>query len=172
MAALHRLHTSGMRRFRRALPWFGCAALSLSALGACTAEINGKGLPGASSTGANASGGNGTTSDPGPTVTAQCVQGASFAPARLLLISDDQYRNVVHDVFGVTFPSTVDITAPPSTSGSYPYNENAQVQTTTVQAYQRAADQVAALMPALSPCASGSADATCIEQFLRATLPL
>jgi hypothetical protein len=159
-----------MRRFRRALPW--CAAFSLSALGACTAEINGKSPPGASASSANASSGNGSTSGPGTTLTAQCVQGASFAPARLLLISDDQYRNVVHDVFGVTFPTTVDVTAPPSTSGSYPYNENAQVQTTTVQAYQRAADQVAALMPALSPCTSGSANATCVEQFLRGTLPL
>jgi Protein of unknown function (DUF1592)/Protein of unknown function (DUF1588)/Protein of unknown function (DUF1595)/Protein of unknown function (DUF1587) len=174
MAALCRLHTLGMRRFRRALPWFGCAALWLSALGACTAEINGKNLPGASATGANASNGSSSsaTPDPGASVTAECVQGASFAPARLLLISDEQYRNVVHDVFGVTFPSTVDITAPPSTSGSYPYNENAQVQTTTVQAYQRAADQVAALMPALSPCANGSTNAACIEQFLRASLPL
>src|ERR1700752_4490680 len=37
-------------------------------------------------------------------------QGASLAPARLSLISDDQYRNIVHAVFGVTFPTTTNVT--------------------------------------------------------------
>jgi hypothetical protein len=101
-----------------------------------------------------------------------CVQGASLAPARLSLISDDQYRNIVRDAFGVTFPATVNITTPPSTSGTYPYNENAQVQTTTVQAYQRAADQVAALVTSLPPCAAGAVNATCLEQYLRKALPV
>jgi Protein of unknown function (DUF1592)/Protein of unknown function (DUF1588)/Protein of unknown function (DUF1595)/Protein of unknown function (DUF1587) len=101
-----------------------------------------------------------------------CVQGASLAPARLSLISDEQYRNIVHDAFGVTFPATVNITTPPSSSGTYPYNENAQVQTTTLQAYQRAADQVAALLTALPPCAAGAVNATCLEQYLRKALPV
>src|SRR5271167_3141400 len=30
----------------------------------------------------------------------QCAQEASFAPARLSLITDDQYRNIVRDAFG------------------------------------------------------------------------
>jgi hypothetical protein len=122
-----------------------------------------------SASGAQASSGtaSGASASSGP----QCTQGASFAPARLSLITDDQYRNIVHDVFGVTFPANVDVTAPPSTSGSYSFNENAQVETTTIQAYLRAADQVAALMPAMSPCTSSSVNATCIEQYLRTTLP-
>jgi Protein of unknown function (DUF1592)/Protein of unknown function (DUF1588)/Protein of unknown function (DUF1595) len=105
-------------------------------------------------------------------VVAACKQGASFAPARLTLISDDQYRNIVLDVFGVTFPSGVVITSPPSTSGAYPYNEGAEVESTTVQDYLRAADQVAALLTSLPPCVAGAVNATCIEQYLRSTLPL
>jgi hypothetical protein len=65
---------------------------------------------------------------------------------------------------------------PASASGSYSFNESAQVETTTVQAYQRAADQVAALLlaatAAMSPCAGGAVNATCFEAYLRKTLPL
>jgi hypothetical protein len=107
---------------------------------------------------------------------ASCVQGASFARARVTLLSDRQYRNVVRDVFGVTFPAAVDVTAAASASGSYSFNESAQVETTTVQAYQRAADQVATLLlaapAAMSPCAAGAVNATCFEAYLRKTLPL
>ena len=120
--------------------------------------------------GATGSAGSAGTSSAGSGAGAQCVPGASFASARLSLISDDQYRNVVRDVFGVTLPPTVTITSLPSTSGNYPYNENAQVGTTTVQAYQRAADEVAALVTTLPTC-SGAANATCVEQYLRSTLP-
>jgi len=66
---------------------------------------------------------------------------------------------------------SVTITALPSTSGFYPYNEGAQVGTTTVQAYQRAADEVAALLTTIPGC-TGAATATCMEPFLRKSLPL
>ena len=149
-------------------------------LGACTGQIShrdqgpgGAAAPsGNGGTGAGVAGATGSLSGGGGSAPAACVQGASLAPARLSLISDDQYRNIVHDAFGVTFPANVDITTPPSTSGTYPYNENAQVQTTTVQAYQRAADQVAALVTSLPPCAAGAVNATCLEQYLRNTLPV
>ena len=64
----------------------------------------------------------------------------------------------MRDAFGVTFPATVDVTGPPRSSGSYSFNESAQLGTTTVQAYQRAADQVASLLMAtpLAPCAAGA----------------
>ena len=108
------------------------AALCVTAL-ACTAMIDGKALPSQTQNGGTSSGASsGSTSSPGGASSA-CVQGASFAPARLLLISDDQYRNIVRDAFQVSFPDGVTITAPASTSGSYPLNESAQVQTTTVQ---------------------------------------
>src|SRR5260370_2798884 len=103
--------------------------------------------------------------------TQACTQGASFAPARLTLISDDQYRNIVHDVFGVTFPATTNVTAAPSNSGSYAYDEGAALQATTVQEYQRAADTVASLMPSMPPCTTGAVSATCMETYLRNTLP-
>ena len=124
---------------------------TIFALAACTAVIDGKQLPSGGSAGPGGMGasGNGSGAASGVTTTDACVKGASFAPARLLLISDDQYRNIVRDVFGVTFPVAVNVTTQPSTSGSYPYNESAQVQTTTVQAYQRAADQVAALLTSI-----------------------
>jgi Protein of unknown function (DUF1592)/Protein of unknown function (DUF1588)/Protein of unknown function (DUF1595) len=132
-----------------------------SASPAGSVSPGGGGAIGGTDAGSSASGGSAPT----------CAQGASFAPARLSLISDDQYRNIVHDVFGVTFPASVNVTTLPSTSGSYPYNENAQVQTTTVQAYRRAADQVAALMTSMPPCATGAVNATCLETYLRSTLP-
>jgi hypothetical protein len=129
-------------------------------------------LPGS---GGAASGGNGSAG--GAVVTTggdgqQCVQGASLAPARLVLVSDVQYRNIVKDVFGVDYPANVDVTAPPSTSGLYPFNEGAQIQANTIKAYLRAADQVATLMPAFPPCVPGAVNAECMEQFLRAKLPL
>jgi hypothetical protein len=131
---------------------------------------------GAGTTVVGAGGAGGTGVGAGGSANVPCVQGASFARARVTLLSDRQYRNVVRDVFGVTFPAAVDVTAAASASGSYSFNESAQVETTTVQAYQRAADQVAALLlaapAAMSPCAAGAVDATCFGAYLRKTLPL
>lgn len=101
---------------------------------------------------------------------ATCTPGASFAPARLTRLSDDQYRNIVRDTFGVTLAPSFIVTAPPSTSGGYPFNENAQVDTTTVQAYLRAAEQVAAQL-SIAGCPSAGPDATCVEVYLRSSLP-
>jgi hypothetical protein len=105
-----------------------------------------------------------------------CVPTASFAPARFSLISDDQYRNVVRDAFGVTLPTSMTITTTASSSGSYSYNENAQVETTTLQAYLRAADQVAAMLTSTSttvaPCKMGAVDDACLQQYLGKTLPI
>jgi hypothetical protein len=138
---------------------------------------SGSSATGVMATSGNGSGSIGSPDASGPSASGaasgpQCVQGASFAPARLSLITDDEYRNIVHDVFGVTFPTSVNVTEPPSTTGSYSYNENAQIQATTVQAYQRAADQVAALLTSLPPCDAGAVNATCMESFLQGTLPL
>jgi hypothetical protein len=158
-----------------------CALLALLGLAACTGRIDragaqagpsgaaGGGTPGVSGAGA-ATVVTGTGGAAGPA----CAQGASFAQARLTLLSDQQYRNVVRDAFGVTFPAAVDVTSPPSGSGAYSFNENAELETTTLQAYLRAADQVASLLMAtpLPPCAIGAVDATCVEAYLRATLPL
>ena len=157
-----------------------CALLALLGLAACTGRIGRAGAR-AGASGASGGGGTGVSASGGATVpgaggaaTPACAPGASFAQARLTLLSDQQYRNVVHDAFGVTFPATVDVTSPPSGSGAYSFNEDAELETTTVQAYLRAADQVASLLMAtpLAPCAVGAVSATCFEAYLRATLPL
>src|SRR5450755_2962040 len=110
------------------LAWAALAACTTGQVGGAGQPASGGGPP-ASSGGAGGTtvAGGGTTSSGGSgTTLAQCVQGASFASARLTLLSGDQYRNIVQDVFGVTFPVSVTITALPSTSGFYPYNEGAQ----------------------------------------------
>jgi hypothetical protein len=89
-----------------------------------------------------------------------------------MLITDNQYRNIMRDAFGVTFPTDMNVTSPPGTSGNYTFNESGQVQATTLQAYTRAADEVAKLLPSFSTCAADAVDATCMEKFLRDKLPL
>src|SRR5882757_5705055 len=90
-------------------------AVALATLAACTtgqvggsgqATPGGGGPPGSSggASGTSASGGGTTSSGGAGTTGVQCVQGASFASARLTLLSDDQYRNIVQDVFGVKLP--------------------------------------------------------------------
>ena len=159
--------------------------LALTVLSACTAEVGGnrQSPPGMGASGgasatsggsanASAAGSGGGTSNGGAGANPmQCTPGASLASARLTLLSDDQYRNIVQDVFKVTLPVSTTVTALPSTTGLYPYNENAQVGTTTVQAYQRAADEVAALLPTIPGC-TGAANAACMDAFLRKSLPV
>jgi hypothetical protein len=144
-------------------------AASGASSGSAGARMASGGISAASgtSTGSSASGSSAAAAAAAPA----CAQGASFAPARLNLMTDDQYRNVVHDVFGATFPESVVITTPASTSGLFPYNENAQIEETTLQAYLRAADEVTSLMTAFPPCAAGAVNATCIESFLSTSLP-
>ncbi|HEV3189470.1 MAG TPA: hypothetical protein VGY54_03180, partial [Polyangiaceae bacterium] len=110
---------------------------------------------------------------PTPTPMAQCNQDRSLAPARLSLLSDDQYRNIIHDVFGVTFPATQVVSVQTNPNGSYPFNEAATItQQEVLQSYLRAADSVASLLQSIPPCTSPSAvSAMCMEQYLRSTLP-
>jgi hypothetical protein len=101
------------------------------------------------------------------------MNGASLAPARISLISDDQYRNVILDVFGVTFTATQIVSVQTNPNGSYPFNEAATLtQQEVLQSYLRAADTVGSLLQSIPPCTSPSAvNATCMEQYLRSTLP-
>jgi hypothetical protein len=141
--------------------------------GAAGVSASGSGGSGPATAGQSGGSGAGGTAGVavGPPAPAPCVPTASFAPARFSLISDDQYRNVVRDAFGVTLPASMTITTTASFSGSYSYNENAQVETTTVQAYLRAADQVAALLTTVAPCTMGAINDTCLKQYLGKTLP-
>jgi hypothetical protein len=156
--------------------------LLVAATVGCTGAIKGSdrqvasgaaGASGGSAAGtAGQSGGAGTTGAVVPPPPAPCVPTASLAPARFSLISDDQYRNVVRDAFGVTLPASTMITTTASISGSYSYNENAQVETTTLQAYLRAADQVAAMLTTVAPCTMGAVNDACLRQYLAKTLPV
>jgi hypothetical protein len=151
------------------------AAIFVLGVGACTGTISSPmgstiGSPAGQTSGTG--GGTAPAGVAGPsTARSSCTSGASLASARLSLISDDQYRNIVHDVFGVTFPVTTNVTGPSSKTGSYSYDESAGLQPTTVQEYQRAADVVASLVTSMPPCTMGGVNAACMETYLRNTLP-
>ena len=150
------------------------AAIFVLGVGACTGTISSPmgstiGSPAGQTSGTG--GGTAPAGVAGPsTARSSCTSGASLASARLSLISDDQYRNIVHDVFGVTFPVTTNVTGPSSKTGSYSYDESAGLQPTTVQEYQRAADVVASLVTSMPPCTMGGVSAACMETYLRNTL--
>ena len=147
------------------------ALLGMLAIAACSGNIGAPASGQGDVTGNGAGNGPTGTTGTGPGSTGPCTKGASFASARLSLISDDQYRNIVRDVFGVTFPATTTITGSASKTGSFSYDENADLQATTIQKYQRAADVVASLVTSMPPCTMGAVNATCMEAFLRNTLP-
>jgi hypothetical protein len=153
--------------------WRGRAckvALAVSLLVSCSSNGTSSSSGGGSS--GQGYGGSGLGGSAGASGSTQCTPGGSLAPARLMLITDNQYRNIMRDAFGVTFPTDMNVTSPPGTSGNYTFNESAQVQATTLQAYTRAADEVAKLLPSISTCTPETVDATCMEAFLRDKLPL
>ena len=133
----------------------------------CTGQVGpGAGQPPGAGGGAASAGGQ--PSSTGPTPMAECSQDRSLAPARVSLLSDDQYRNIIHDVFGVTFPETQVVSVQTNANGSYPFNEAATLaQQEVLQSYLRAADTVASLLQSIPPCASASmVNAMCMEQYL------
>jgi hypothetical protein len=75
-----------------------------------------------------------------------CVQGASFAPARIWQLTDQEYVNVVRDVLGITLSGT-DAEISTTTNKSGTYSNMSEANTVTlgiVQNYQTAAQKVAA----------------------------
>jgi len=161
---------------RDARIWLRAGGLgALLTVAACTGAV-GSGAPsgaaGQSSTGSSGASGLGNGGSGGTGIThTMCVQGASLAPARLSLITDEQYRNIVKDVFGVTVPDTFAVSTQSSPNGAYPFNENAQLVATTLQEYLRAADLVASLLTSMPPCTMGAVNATCMQTFLMNQLP-
>jgi Protein of unknown function (DUF1592)/Protein of unknown function (DUF1588)/Protein of unknown function (DUF1595)/Protein of unknown function (DUF1585) len=147
-----------------------CVLAIAGALGvvACGSGNQGKASPtgvgGNGVGGTTATGGSGGGTAAGGTA-ATCRADGSLAPARISLITDDEYTNMVRDVFGVTFvPETMAVR-----TGEYPLNENAEVASADVaKQYLRAADQVAAK---LKPCGNAALGADCVESFLRQKLP-
>jgi len=111
----------------------------------------------------------GTVIPGGPTTGtgAACVMGAPVAPARIWVLTDQEYVNVVRDAFGVTLSGKdAEITTTTSGSGAYTnLSEAFSVSGSAVQGYQRAAVKVSELV---HPCGTASevTDA-CVEQFVR-----
>ena len=114
---------------------------------------------GVSSTPGGATGGTGV---PGATA---CTEGTPLAPARVWMLTDEQYVHVVKDVLGVALAGNdAQITAPTSTSGNYTNESEAfKVDTAAAQGYQRAAIKIASMA---KPCGA-SVTAACVEQFVR-----
>jgi hypothetical protein len=126
------------------------------------------GVAGCSGGGSNPStpnGTGGTGGGPGPDPNSTCRPDGSLASARISLLSEEEYRNVVRDAFGVEFVPEKATVA----TGDYPLDEHASISTVDVaKKFHRAAEQVASK---LKPCGEAAVDALCVESFLRQKLP-
>lgn len=93
--------------------------------------------------------------------------GAPVAPARIWVLTDQEYVNVVRDTFGVTLSGKdAEITTTTSGSGTYTnLSEAFSVGGPAVQGYQRTAVKVSELV---HPCgAAAEITDACVEQFVR-----
>jgi Protein of unknown function (DUF1592)/Protein of unknown function (DUF1588)/Protein of unknown function (DUF1595)/Protein of unknown function (DUF1585) len=148
-----------------------CVLALAGALGvvACTGSAN-NGNPTPSGSGGGAGNGAAATADAGGGTASggsetACRSDASLAPARISLITDIEYTNMIRDAFGVTFVPEVTAVK----TGDYPLDESAQVASADIaKQYYRAADQVAGK---LKPCGAAALGAGCMESFLRLKLP-
>jgi hypothetical protein len=92
-------------------------------------------------------------------------------------LSDEQYVNVVRDVFGVTLAGAdTEITTGKSVTGEYSnMSEQVGVGTPEAESYERAAAELAPLivakLPSLVPACGEAIDAACIESFVRDVVP-
>jgi hypothetical protein len=160
---------------------FGASCFAIfTALGlaACSGQI-GDDL-GSGSNGSGDNQGNNTTTGgntnnqqmPGDTTLdngVKCFAKASVASARISLISDQQFINVVNDVFGVKL--TGDISTVASANGEYNVSETTAVGTSAMaQGYLDAADKVAADTN-FKPCGAGAVTAACMTTYLAQKLP-
>jgi hypothetical protein len=109
------------------------------------------------------------SNDAGPETDGGCTTNESLAPARLMLLTDQQYVNAVRDVFGVDVGP--DISKALKNAGEYAFkwSETTSVTTPQAQAYFGASSTVATLV---APCGTQPVDATCMEQFVRSKVPL
>ena len=102
---------------------------------------------------------------------AACDPNAALAPARIWRITDEEYVNVVSQVFGVTMPAEVTEPVVPGADFSNT-SEHAEVNLKIATAYQAAAHQaattaVAAHLKTFLPCGEQAPSDTCVEGFIR-----
>lgn len=148
------------------------AGLALVVLGACTAEIGAPPVPDPG--GSMPEPGPGTPTPPPPTMPMPmppeadpgppCVATQkAFAPARLWQLTDAQYVNVVHDVFGITLAGIDAEIVSAGTGDQYSnYSEGVSIgaqaapnyQTAAVKVATQAVGKMAALLGASPPTAA------------------
>ncbi|HET6282152.1 MAG TPA: DUF1592 domain-containing protein [Polyangia bacterium] len=141
----------------------GVTALS----GACSGLID--------STPNTGGGGNGGSVLPGsggtPSMPGVCSEAASLAPARLWRLTDEQYVNVVAQVFGVRVPP--EVTEPQTHPADFTnLSELRTAETRSVAAYETAARNAARAAVTVNlnvflPCGTASPPDACVEQFIR-----
>src|SRR6185436_6486131 len=138
---------------------FRCAAL-LTAIAGCSGQILGKsthegdtppgpgGGSGAPPVGGGGGAGGGGAPPTGETATCNPAQ-KSFAPARVWQLTDEEYVNVVRDVFGVTLTGEDARIGSAGSAGRYTnYSEELSIDTQAAPNYQTAAAKVADLAQA------------------------
>ena len=153
--------------FDRALPSIlGIALIASAGSSACTGEIGGT-LPG-DTTGTSRGASSGVN---GPMTLAQCDSTLGLAPPRIWRLNDQQYANIVHDVFGaaITVPSGVSAAVvagaeEPTSASGLTIGDQTTAQNYMSSAQATAASAVADLNALLS-CATP--DMTCVETFIR-----
>jgi hypothetical protein len=147
--------------------WVAVFAGSVTAIG-CTGSIgslmeNPAGGPGATTSG-------GEVGQTGSGAVA-CNPTTALSPPRLWRLNDQQYANVVHDVFGagITVPPDVSAAVVPGAEDASSSSGLRIADLPTVQSYQRAAQKTAASAVAnLSVLLSCPVpDASCVESFIR-----
>jgi hypothetical protein len=155
----------------------GLTALALSlGVAGCTGAIsdNSAANPHPSTTGGGVTGGATSTGTGGGVTTGggtgQCRPEASLAPARVWRITDEQYVNVVRQVFGVAMPP--EITQASVDSADFTnLSELTIANPNTVFAYQTAArlaaqQAVTSQLGTFLPCGATPPDA-CVDTFIR-----
>jgi hypothetical protein len=171
--------------------WRFTAVGAFLALAGCVGAVGSGGSPGAAGgsptgvptgsgaagTGVGPSGGAGTTNVTGIAGDSgsgdPCTQSGSLATARVWRLTDQQYVNVVSQVFGVRPPAEVtQADTAPAEFSNFSEAPELTVQANTVSAYQIAArnaaySAVTQNLRVFLPCGSTSPTDACVEQFVR-----
>jgi hypothetical protein len=168
-------------------------ALALLALGGCSGNVadappgsgstggsspvgSGGGQTGGSGGGTSGAGGGGPAgAGAGGSVSTEeaCSPSASLAPARVWRLTDQQYVNVVSEVFGVRLPPEItEADTQPADFTNFSEAPKLTVQASVATAYQQAAHTaaqtaVAANLSVFLPCGQAAPTDACVERFIR-----
>ena len=131
------------------------------------------GVPGHGGTVGVGTGGTTIVGGSGAAGPAACTASASLAPARIWRITDEQYVNVVAQVFGVRVPPEVtEADTQPADYTNFSEAPKLTVQASVANAYQLAAHNAAlgavtANLAVFLPCGQVAPTDACVERFIR-----